>query len=41
MPFESDTQIGPISTVDRILAVTFDDPVDDKMFDPPKPGDKK
>ncbi|HMF44664.1 MAG TPA: hypothetical protein VKQ32_28510 [Polyangia bacterium] len=41
MPFESDTQVGPISTVDRILAVTFDEPVDDKMFDPPKPGDKK
>ena len=32
------TQVGPITTVDRVLSVTFDEPMDDKMFDPPKPG---
>ena len=38
IPFESNTQLGPITTVDRVLSVTFDEPMDDKMFDPPKPG---
>ncbi len=38
IPFESSAQLGPISTVDRVLSVTFDEPLDDKMFDPPKPG---
>ena len=37
MPFESNTQLGPITTVDKVTAVTFDEPLDDKMFDPPKP----
>ena len=37
IPFESNTQLGPITTVDRVTAVTFDEPIDDKMFDPPKP----
>jgi hypothetical protein len=36
--FQSNTQVGPITTVDRVLSVTFDEPMDDKMFDPPKPG---
>jgi hypothetical protein len=44
MPSESNTQLGPITTVDRILSVTFDEPIDDKMFDPPQlaapPGSK-
>jgi hypothetical protein len=44
MPFQSHTQLGPITLVDRIKSVTFDDTIDDKMFDPPalanapKPG---
>ncbi len=37
IPFESNTQLGPITTVDRVTSVTFDEPIDDKMFDPPKP----
>ena len=41
IPFESNTQLGPITTVDRITSVTFDEPVDDKMFDPPKPAKSK
>ena len=36
-PFESNTQLGPITTADKITSVTFDEPMDDKMFDPPKP----
>src|SRR5262249_41985728 len=36
MPSESNTQLGPITTVDQITSVTFDEPMDDKMFDPPK-----
>ena len=38
IPFESNTQLGPITTADKITSVTFDEPMDDKMFDPPKPG---
>jgi hypothetical protein len=45
MSFESNTQLGPITLVDRIKSVTFDEPIaDDKVFDPPsaqnapKPG---
>jgi hypothetical protein len=41
IPFESNTQLGPITTVDRITAVTFDEPIDEKMFDPPKPAGRK
>jgi zinc protease len=41
IPFESNTQLGPITTVDRVTAVTFDEPIDDKMFDPPKPAGAK
>jgi hypothetical protein len=41
IPFESNTQLGPITTVDRVTAVTFDEPLDDKMFDPPKPAKQK
>jgi len=40
IPFESNTQLGPITTVDRVTAVTFDEPIDEKMFDPPKPAKK-
>jgi len=38
VPFESNTQLGPITTVDRVTALTFDEPLDEKMFDPPKPA---
>ena len=44
MPFQSNTQLGPITLVDRIKSVTFDESIDEKMFDPPalanapKPG---
>ena len=44
MPFQSNTQLGPITLVDRIKSVTFDETIDEKMFDPPalanapKPG---
>jgi hypothetical protein len=41
IPFESNTQLGPITTVDRVLSVTFDEPLDEKMFDPPKPPGSK
>jgi len=41
IPFESNTQLGPITTVDRVLTVTFDEPLDEKMFDPPKPAGAK
>jgi zinc protease len=37
IPFESNTQLGPITTADRVTSVAFDEPMDDKMFDPPKP----
>ena len=41
IPFEMNTQLGPITTVDRLLSVTFDEPLDEKMFDPPKPAGAK
>ncbi len=41
IPFESNTQLGPITTLDRVTSVTFDEPIDDKMFDPPKPPQHK
>jgi hypothetical protein len=41
IPFERNTQLGPITTVDRVLTVTFDEALDEKMFDPPKPAGAK
>jgi hypothetical protein len=38
IPFESNTQLGPITTADKVTSVAFDEPMDDKMFDPPKPN---
>jgi hypothetical protein len=38
IPFETSTQMGPITTSDRVTQVVFDEPMDDKMFDPPKPA---
>lgn len=33
--FEAETQVGPLTLVVRIKNVTFDEPVDDKIFEPP------
>jgi hypothetical protein len=41
IPTESNTQLGPITTVDRVTSVTFDEPMDEKMFDPPQPNPPK
>jgi hypothetical protein len=35
MAFSSETQAGPITIVTTINDVVFDEPLDDKMFDPP------
>ena len=37
MPFESNIQLGPITVVERIKSVNFDETIDDKLFDPPVP----
>jgi hypothetical protein len=36
--FEAETQVGPLTLVVRIKSVTFDEPVDDKIFEPPTVG---
>ena len=36
-PFESKTQLGPITLIVKVKSVTFDEPMDDKMFEPPVP----
>jgi hypothetical protein len=36
--FEAETQVGPLTLVVRIKSVTFDEPVDDKIFEPPAVG---
>jgi hypothetical protein len=41
IPSETSTQMGPITTSDRVTQVIFDEPMDDKMFDPPKPAQDK
>jgi hypothetical protein len=38
IPFDSVTQAGPITVVTTINEVVFDEPMDDKMFEPPAPG---
>jgi hypothetical protein len=38
MAFGVDTQAGPITFSARITDVKFDEPMDDKMFEPPVPG---
>ena len=35
MPFSVDTQAGPITFTARMTDVKFDEPMDDKMFEPP------
>ena len=36
--YEAETQVGPITLVVRFNGVTFDEPMDDKMFEPPVPA---
>jgi len=38
IPFDSETQAGPVTVVTTINEVVFDEPMDDKMFEPPAPG---
>ena len=38
IPFDSVTQAGPITVVTTINEIVFDEPMDDKMFEPPAPG---
>jgi hypothetical protein len=38
IPFDSETQAGPITVVTTINEIVFDEPMDDKMFEPPAPG---
>jgi hypothetical protein len=38
IPFGSETQAGPITVLTTITEIVFDEPMDDKMFDPPTPG---
>jgi hypothetical protein len=38
IPFDSVTQAGPITVVTTINEVVFDEPMDDKIFEPPAPG---
>ena len=38
MPYLSETHAGPVTIVNTIDQVIFDEPVDDKMFEPPTPG---
>jgi hypothetical protein len=40
MAYSSETQAGPITIVTTINDVAFDQPMDDKMFDPPAPAAK-
>jgi hypothetical protein len=37
VPFSVDTQAGPITFTARATDVKFDEPLDDKMFEPPMP----
>jgi hypothetical protein len=37
IPFESETQVGPVTQVVRLRSVTFDEPIDAKIFEPPAP----
>ena len=35
IPYTSQTQAGPITIVTAVSEVAFDEPMDDKMFEPP------
>jgi hypothetical protein len=36
--FEAETQVGPLTLVVRIKSVTFDEVLDDRIFEPPAVG---
>jgi hypothetical protein len=38
IPFEAESQVGPMTLVVRIKTAVFDEPMDDKMFEPPVPA---
>src|SRR5262245_32559465 len=38
IPFEAETQVGPVTLLVRIKSVTFDEPIDDKLFVAPVPA---
>jgi len=38
IPFDSETQAGPVTVITTINEIVFDEPMDDKMFEPPAPG---
>ena len=40
MAFAVETQAGPITFTGNITGVTFDEPMDDKMFEAPAPTGK-
>jgi hypothetical protein len=37
IPFEAETQVGPVTLLVKVKSVKFDEPMDDKMFEPPVP----
>jgi hypothetical protein len=41
MPFSTETAAGPITILTTITEVAFDEPMDDKIFDPPVPAATK
>jgi hypothetical protein len=38
VPFASETRAGPVTILNTVDDVRLDEPLDDKMFDPPAPG---
>jgi hypothetical protein len=38
LAFESEAQMGPVTLIVKIKSVTFDEPIDDKVFEPPIPA---
>ena len=38
LAFEAETQVGPLTLVVRVKDVIFDEPLDEKIFEPPVPG---
>ena len=38
VPYASQTQAGPVTVVTTVTEVAFDEPMDDKMFEPPSPA---
>jgi len=38
IPFEAETQVGPVTLLVKIKSVKWDEPMDDKMFEPPVPS---